>query len=416
MNIYRSCNFVFRLAFMALFLSFEADVQAINEGFKSLSNNQVVQIGDEYFKVVASIDIPTKYPALYNRIRQDMFGDATIDYMEGVNAFVKSIGGKKVKSSSNIAGILPFKGYCHEFYEKKYFTYEITYTTISEGELTGIKKNFIYSLVDDKILDSQNIFAPTANIKSVKALNVDNSSNDIRNNNLVITSFDDDLVTTITLAHNEALFSDMFLKLLDWQKINDVYDLGKSEEGTKAVEKYLAYRGNNSVTSHVYTLNNDYYVSRLNKNIIELSEAEINKLSKDVQRDVEKLKEIIAETPEKPVICHNPDKQAEFIFKGEDDFYGYVIKKMNNNSKALNILNNNRGTNVELYIQFVVEPDGTTSALVVRKISSQSALLFVEPLFKQIRNSDKWQPATKDGKPVRSIIVYRFNLVGKKRT
>ena len=143
MNTYRSNNYVFRLAFMALLLSIATDVLAINEGFKKLSNIQVVQIGDEYFKVDASVEIPTKYPTLYNRIRQDMFGDATTDYMDGVNAFIKSIGGKKAKSSTNIAGVLPFRGYCQNFYEKKFFTYEITYTTISEGELTGIKKNYI---------------------------------------------------------------------------------------------------------------------------------------------------------------------------------------------------------------------------------------------------------------------------------
>lgn len=410
---YRSFNYVYRLVLMVLLLSFVTDAHALFKGFKKIKETQYIQIGKDYFRVDISIEIPTKYPTLYNRIRHDMFRNDTIDFMNGVDAFVKSVGGKQVKnSSSKIEGIMPFKGYCSNLYKDKFLLYEIIYATVVDGELIAMKKNYIYSIIDDALLDSQNIFAPTANIKSVKGLTIDNSSNDVRFNKLVITSFDDNLVTTISIPMNKALFSDMFLKLFDWNMLDEVGELERSEEGLTAVDKYLAYRDDKSSIPHIYTLNDDYYVNRLNMDITELSDSELRKLPKEVQQDIKVLKEIIAETPENPVICHNPDKKAEYIFNGKDDFYGYVIKKLNNNARALDVLNNKGGGKLD--IQFVVEPDGTTSAPVVRDISGARSLAFVSPLFKQIRNSDKWQPAIKDGKPVRSIVLYTFNLVAKR--
>lgn len=209
--------------------------------------------------------------------------------------------------------------------------------------------------------------------------------------------------------NNEAYFSKKFANLFDWKEIYDINNLKNSKEGRKGIEKYLIYHKNNNFPSHIYKLNDEYYISGSNKKIAELDDEEISKLSKEIKNDVEMLKTILADTLNN-TICINPDKQAVFIPKDKEDFVGYVLKKMNNSSKALNILSWSNASKIDLVVQFFVEPDGTISSPVLCDFMGESSLDFVEPVFKQIRNCESWKPAIKNGTLVRSMVTFHFNL------
>lgn len=174
--------------------------------------------------------------------------------------------------------------------------------------------------------------------------------------------------------------------------------------------KNKTYPAANSYYRHVYKINNDYFVNKLNKNIKDLSEKELKKLPKKVVDDINVLLQIDKNSD----ICYNPDKGPEYIFEDKNDFTGYVVRKMNKSSTALSLLNHSYGFSFNVTIQFIVEPDGTTSAPVVCAINDEETIKIVQAIFKQIRNSKDWLPAMKDGKPVRTMVKCDFNL-SKKR-
>lgn len=68
----------------------------------------------------------------------------------------------------NVEGTIPFSGNCVLFSDKRYLTYEITYTIITNGELEGYRNYYIYSIVDDVLFDCQNIFSNVEKIEVLK--------------------------------------------------------------------------------------------------------------------------------------------------------------------------------------------------------------------------------------------------------
>ena len=381
--------------------------QAVKEGFKNYNEYGIIQIGNEFFKLYVDIELPTKYPELDHTIREVMFGNPSIKPSDGVNGFLVKAGGKRHKGNKRMSGRIPFTGRCNS-YNEKFFTYEISYTTVNDsGELEAFRHTYIYNLVDGKLMDCKNIFTESVGKRICDTLNFCNSLCDINDDILTLISRENGKKITIEIAINRNLFSESFQNMMDWDNLLAVHNIKNSEEGKKGVEKFLAYKDYNKLTPHIYKINDEYYVSQNNKKIAELTEDEIKKLHKEVREDIATLQEIAADSKS---ICMDPDTQPMFNFKDENNFTGYLVKRMNNNYKALNLLNNTRTSNIDLTIQFIVEPDGTTKAPVMCDMGNESSLPFVAPILKQIRKSDKWTPAKKNGQNVRSIVKYRFNL------
>ena len=76
--------------------------------------------------------------------------------------------------------------------------------------------------------------------------------------------------------------------------------------------------------------------------------------------------------------------------------------------KQLTLYGINAGGGLEYML--IIEPDGSTSAPVVCDINDEETIKIVQAIFKQIRKCKDWQPAMKNGKPVRSMVICNFSL------
>lgn len=97
-----------------------------------------------------------------------------------------------------------------------------------------------------------------------------------------------------------------------------------------------------------------------------------------------------------PVITRFPEKNPEFI-GGEDAMYAFLRQKLKYPKSALDM-----GIEAKLYVQFIVNTDGSISEVKVLKSQGYG---FDQEAARVINQMPKWKPGSQGGKKVRVIYV-----------
>ena len=170
--------------------------------------------------------------------------------------------------------------------------------------------------------------------------------------------------------------------------------------GKNCVENLYAKDKKPHKEMHLYLVGDEYYVSGINKNISTLSSDEIETISK-------KSKDVVGD-----ILIKNGEKG------GNDVVYNLTSHNAHKNISRPQ-LNSPNGLDeymkdhlsqstekVSVVVSFIVEKDGRISCPVVERGNDLKA---VKNVIHCLRNTKGWQPAIKDGVPVRARISHFFS-------
>ena len=151
---------------------------------------------------------------------------------------------------------------------------------------------------------------------------------------------------------------------------------------------------------HLYLLGNEYWVSGINKQISVLSSediATISKKSKDVAGDMLK---IYGEKNGDDVVYDLTS------FKASKNIHRPLLNTPNGLDEYMKKHLSTTTEKVSVVVSFIVETDGRISCPVVERGNDLKA---VKNVIHCLRKTKGWQPAIKDGMPVRSRISHFFS-------
>lgn len=152
---------------------------------------------------------------------------------------------------------------------------------------------------------------------------------------------------------------------------------------------------------HLYAGGDEIFVSGINKNICDISETDMDffaKKAKVLAVDIEKIKKERTGSDVLVDFTNDSDvKDVSFpLYKGTRDGLDDYMKSHLSTSFGVIYVNAN----------FVVETDGTVSCPIVTTGKNLKANKMV---IQKLRKTKKWQPAMKDGVPVRSRVSHVFS-------
>ena len=150
---------------------------------------------------------------------------------------------------------------------------------------------------------------------------------------------------------------------------------------------------------HLYQVGNECWISEINKNIMDLSDDEMNTISdksKDAFKDVVLMKEFLSGKAYAYDFLdgykHPNTKRPDFNNNGLDN---YMKKKLENSSFD----------RVLVTVSYIVETDGTISCPIVEKCSN---IKLASKIVKYLRNTKGWISAQKDESTVRARVMHTF--------
>ena len=191
-----------------------------------------------------------------------------------------------------------------------------------------------------------------------------------------------------------------------------VFGAEKNDVPTSPTTMCVYVKGRNSVKNlymddkkpykdmHLYLVGNEYYVSGINKQISALSSEDvttINKKSKDVASDILKK--------------HGEKEGNDVVYdltsnNAHKDISRPQLKTPNGLDEYMKENLSHATDKVSVVVSFIVETDGHISCPVVEQGNELKA---VKNVIHCLRKTEGWQPAVKDGVPVRSRISHFFS-------
>ena len=174
-----------------------------------------------------------------------------------------------------------------------------------------------------------------------------------------------------------------------------VYIRGRNSIGNLYAEDKKPYKD-----MHLYLLDNEYWISGINKQISALSSEDIttiSKKSKEVSGDIMKK---YGEKNGTDVVYDLTSYNANGSIirprlKTEDGLDEYMKQHLSKKNEIVNVV-----------VSFIAETDGRISCPVVERGNDLKA---VKDVIRCLRKTKGWQPAVKDGMPVRARISHFFS-------
>lgn len=401
---------------------------------------KIVIINEIYghYKLFSNTEIPYWIPLIQYLTKKE-FGVENNSLRKGLHDYLI----KKAQESLNQEAKYIYQGKCIKYISGVCYSY--LYKIEDTHLHSTVLCNLIYDIKNKKVLTAHDIF----NKGTLDSLNIAEDSLEYLdfafNGERLVYGMNNTtpkwqkIIETKSSTH---LFTKSFNLLLNrvdtvfnlQQKINNVKDsilvLKELIISTSSPHISSFYLNDESPQKgiHLYKSNDKYYVSGLNKEITNLTEKELNKLSKDIKNDIKIIKSYLNQTSETNssnyIYNENEDITAPiYTFSKEIDLNPIYLFNKEIGSNAINALK----TIKDFSISFIIEPDGTISAPVIEEIrfnsntiinqepntesfkkEQNSLLKLIKKVIPTIRKSKALFPGQKDDRNIRVKVTKKI--------